>query len=137
MGHISFLTALQPMADDLAGLSAVAHAEASSQNILARQLNKHELLCCKDSSAWKAMLEIYRRASGKKFVSFSKEEFLRRFDIVQAMNACVVDILPAVDLTAAGEKWSIAHLICNLRSGLYPETKMRILKTALRDTDSA
>ena len=137
-----FLTALQPLADDLAGLSAVAHAEALSQNVLARQLDKRQLLCCKaeegkDDSAWKAMLDIYSRASGKKFVSFSKEDFLRRFDIVQAMNACVVDILPAVDLTVAGEEWSIANLICNLRSGLYPETKRRILRTALRDTDSA
>jgi len=41
-----------------------------------------------------------------------------------------------IDLTVAGESWSIANIICNLRSGLFSMTKNRILKTALRDTDS-
>jgi hypothetical protein len=138
-----FLSALQPMADDLAGLSAVAHVESGAQDVHPMQLDKRRLLCCEDaegegeeSGAWKAMLEVYGRASAQRFPTFTKKEFLRRFDIVQAMNACVMEILPAIDLTVAGEPWSIASVICNLRSGIFSDTKKRILKTALRDTDT-
>ena len=84
-----FLSALQPMARDLAGLSAVAHIESVAQDVHPMQLDKHRLLCCEDSagegeesSAWTAMLDVYGRAAEQRFPKFTKKEFLRRFECV-------------------------------------------------------
>ena len=55
---------------------------------------------------------------------------------MQGFNACIGEILPAVDFSMAGESKSIASLLCKLRGGLFPSMKTNILTSALRHTDS-
>lgn len=97
------LTALQPVANDLARLAALVHAESEAQDVHPMQLDPHTLVLTEEKRA-AVMLKATGGSSGSSGTGLlSLAEIKERIPIVQGFNACICEILPAVDFSMAGE----------------------------------
>lgn len=59
-----------------------------------------------------------------------------RFSLIQLVNRKLADVLPLLDLSQAGNDWSLAHRLSRLSAMIFVEVKTRALQAILRDTST-